>query len=83
MTSSKRTTVALEANTGQYVTVGELARHWAVSRKQVYKHIEAGSLPAIRLGPRLLRIRVADAIEFQERARIRPAGRRPPGRESE
>jgi excisionase family DNA binding protein len=53
------------------VTVSELAAYWLVGRKQIYKHIDAGLLPAIRLGPRLLRIRTADAIAFERRANFR------------
>jgi excisionase family DNA binding protein len=63
----------LEAHVEPFVTVGELAEYWLVSRKQIYKQIEAGTLPAIRLGPRLLRIRTADAIDFEQRAKIAPA----------
>jgi hypothetical protein len=44
-----------------------------VSRKQLYKQIEAGTLPAIRLGPRLLRIRTADAREFEISAKMHPS----------
>jgi excisionase family DNA binding protein len=45
-----------------------------VHRKQIYKQIEAGTLPAIRLGPRLWRIRTADALEFERRAHMQPPG---------
>lgn len=55
-----------------YVTIAELANYWLVSRKQIYKQIEAGTLPAIRLGPRLLRILTSDAIEFERSANLRP-----------
>jgi excisionase family DNA binding protein len=55
------------------VTVGELAAYWLVGRKQIYKQIDAGTLPAIRLGPRLLRIRTIDAIEFERQANMYPA----------
>jgi excisionase family DNA binding protein len=54
-----------------YVSVGELANYWNVSRKQIYKQIDAGTLEAIRLGPRLFRIRTSVAREFEERARMR------------
>lgn len=54
-----------------YVSVGELASYWHISRKQIHKHIDAGSLEAIRLGPRLFRIRTSVAREFEERARMR------------
>jgi excisionase family DNA binding protein len=54
-----------------FVSVADLAVYWRVSRKQIYKHIEYGTLKAIRLGPRLFRIRVADAREFEEQAKMR------------
>jgi excisionase family DNA binding protein len=52
--------------------VGELATYWIVSRKQIYKQIDAGTLRAIRLGPRLFRIRTEDARKFEEQARMYP-----------
>ena len=60
----------LKSHQAAYVTIGELAEYWRISRKQIYKQIEAGTLPAIRLGPRLLRIRTADAVEFERRANM-------------
>ena len=60
----------LKSHDAAYVTIGELAEYWRISRKQIYKQIEAGTLPAIRLGPRLLRIRTVDAIEFERRANM-------------
>jgi excisionase family DNA binding protein len=66
----------LEEHPEPYVTVAELAAYWLVGRKQIYKQIDAGLLPAIRLGPRLMRIRTADAIAFERRANMRrPADR--------
>ena len=62
----------LQSHSDPYVTVADLAEYWLVGRKQIYKQIEAGTLPAIRLGPRLLRIRTADALEFERRANMRP-----------
>jgi excisionase family DNA binding protein len=58
-----------------YVTVGELADYWLVSRKQIYKQIEAGTLHAIKLGPRLLRISTHEAISFERIANMNPHGR--------
>jgi excisionase family DNA binding protein len=52
------------------VTTSELARYWNVSRKQIYKQIDAGTLKAIRLGPRLLRISVAEALRFEKVAKM-------------
>jgi len=55
-----------------YVTVGELAVYWGIGRKQIYKQLEAGTLEAIRLGPRLYRIRTSVAIAFERAAKIKP-----------
>jgi excisionase family DNA binding protein len=61
----------LQSHAEPYVTVAELAEYWLVGRKQIYKQIEAGTLPAIRLGPRLLRIRTIDARHFERSANMR------------
>jgi excisionase family DNA binding protein len=53
-----------------YVTTSELAEYWMVGRKQIYKQIEAGTLKAIRLGPRLMRVSIAEAIEFERAAKM-------------
>jgi excisionase family DNA binding protein len=50
-----------------YVTVSDLATYWMISRRQVYKHIEAGVLAAIRLGPRSYRIPTKAAADFERR----------------
>ena len=63
----------LHSHTEPYVTVAELAEYWLVGRKQIYKQIDAGTLPAIRLGPRLLRIRTVDALAFERSANMRAA----------
>lgn len=63
----------LQSHPEPYVTVAELAEYWLVGRKQIYKQIEAGTLPAIRLGPRLLRIRTTDARLFERSANMRDA----------
>jgi excisionase family DNA binding protein len=57
------------------VTVGELAEYWLVSRKQIYKQIDAGTLRAIKLGPRLLRISTREAVSFERRANMHPPAR--------
>jgi excisionase family DNA binding protein len=62
----------LQTHTEPYVTVSELAEYWLVGRKQIYKQIDAGTLRAIRLGPRLLRIKTTDAREFERLANMRP-----------
>jgi excisionase family DNA binding protein len=60
----------LETHDRPYVTVAELAAYWGVSPKQIYKQIEAGTLQAIRLGPRLLRLRTSEARRFERAAKI-------------
>jgi excisionase family DNA binding protein len=55
-----------------YVTTTDLADYWRVSRKQIYKQIDAGTLKAIRLGPRLLRISTSEAARFEESAKMTP-----------
>jgi len=55
-----------------FVTTNDLARYWCVSRRHIHKQIEEGNLPAIRLGPRSVRIATQDAIEFERRSRFTP-----------
>jgi excisionase family DNA binding protein len=63
-----------------YVTTSELAEYWLVSRKQIYKQIEAGTIKAIRLGPRLLRISTAEALHFEQMAKMWNQGHEMPER---
>jgi excisionase family DNA binding protein len=63
----------LADQTFPYLTLTELATYWGVSRKLLYKQIHAGTLHAIRLGPRLLRVSVKEAARFEADARLRPA----------
>ena len=65
----------LATHTAPYVTVGELAEYWAVSRQQIYKRIESGALESIRLGTRLYRVRTRAALEYERRASINGAAR--------
>ena len=65
-----RKIVDLQKHPDPYVTTSDLAGYWRVSRKQIYKQIDAGTLEAIRLGPRLLRISTAEAIRFEDKAKI-------------
>ena len=58
----------LTTHAAAYVTVSELAEYWLVSRKMIYKQIEAGTLRIVKLGPRLLRIRTVEAVDFERRA---------------
>ncbi len=71
---SPRHIESLETIKRPYVTVPELAEYWGVSSKHLYKQINAGTLPAIRLGPRLVRIRTSEALEFEHVAKMTAAG---------
>ncbi len=55
-----------------FLTVNELAKQLKVGRKQIYKLIDAGALPAIRLGPRLYRIPVTAARQLLVDLRVAP-----------
>jgi excisionase family DNA binding protein len=61
---------SLQEHPESYVTTSELAEYWMVSRSQIYKHIDAGTLRAIRLGPRLLRVSLDEARDFERRAKL-------------
>lgn len=60
----------LSTHPGRYVTVADLAEYWAVSRKQIHKHIDSGMLAAIRLGSRLYRVRAEAALDFEHQVRV-------------
>ena len=63
----------LVSHQARYVTIAELAEYWGVSRQQIYKRIDSGALEAIQLGSRLVRVRTAAALEFEQRARVDPS----------
>lgn len=50
-----------------FVKTEDLAQYWYVSHRQIYKQIEDGRLPAIRVGPRTVRIPTRDAADFEKR----------------
>jgi excisionase family DNA binding protein len=60
----------LESHPSRYVSVFDLMQYWGLSRYALYKQIDAGTLPAIRLGPRLYRIHANDALMFQRSANL-------------
>ena len=76
--ASRTRIINLATHAEKYVSVSQLADYWQVSRKQIYKQIDAGTLEAIRLGERLYRIRASAAFEFEKRAHMRsiPTARR-------
>jgi excisionase family DNA binding protein len=61
---------ALKDHPAPYLTTSELAEYWSVSRKQIYKQIEAGTLRAIKLGPRLMRVSTSEALRFERIAKM-------------
>ena len=71
--SARRRIVRLQTHPDPYVTTTDLADYWGVSRKQIYKQIDAGTLTALRLGPHILRIKTAEAIRFERVAKMAPA----------
>jgi excisionase family DNA binding protein len=60
----------LSTHSRPYVSIRELADYWGVSRYELYKQIDAGTLSALRLGPRLYRIRTRDALRFAINAKL-------------
>jgi excisionase family DNA binding protein len=65
--------VELSSHPRPFVSIRELAQYWGVSRHDLYKQIDAGTLPAVRLGSRLYRVRTADAVRFAICARLKVA----------
>jgi hypothetical protein len=66
----------LQEHPEPYVTTSELADYWRVSRKQILKQIEAGTLKTVRLPRWRLRIRTLDAIRFENMATTSPSSGR-------
>jgi excisionase family DNA binding protein len=54
-----------------WLTISQLCRRWQLGRKTVYKFIDAGILPAWRVGTHLYRVAVADVLRFEARNRMR------------
>jgi excisionase family DNA binding protein len=48
-----------------WLSVSQLCRRWQLSRKTIYKFIDAGLLPAWKVGPRLYRVAVDDVLRFE------------------
>ncbi len=66
----------LQVHPSTYVTVGELADYWRVSRAYVLAQVYAGHFEAIHLGPGIYRVRTSTARRFEEGA-LMPASYRP------
>lgn len=52
--------------TGEFLTVGEVARYLRVSNMTVYRLVKSGQLPAVRIG-RGYRIREDDVHKYLEK----------------
>ena len=48
-----------------WLTVAQLCRRWQLSRKTIYKFIDAKILPAWRVGSHLYRVAVEDVLRFE------------------
>jgi excisionase family DNA binding protein len=48
-----------------WLTVAQLCRRWQLSRKTIYKYIDAKSLPAWKVGSHLYRVAVEDVLRFE------------------
>jgi excisionase family DNA binding protein len=70
--NARRRIARLQTHPDPYVSTTDLADYWGVSRKQIYKQIDAGTLAALRLGPHILRIKTAEAIRFERAAKMAP-----------
>lgn len=54
------------------LSINETADYWGTSTDTVEQKIKTGELPAVRLGPRLVRIRLRDAEALLEPVQARP-----------
>lgn len=57
--------IDLRTHASAYVTVGELAEYWAVSRRHIYRRIRSGELLALKFGPRLWRVSTESARRLE------------------
>jgi excisionase family DNA binding protein len=62
----------LDTHPDPFVTPTELAEHLKVSLDTIHRAIRSGALTAVRVGPRLVRVRTEDAQRF-----LRPASASP------
>ena len=62
--------IDLRTHVSAYVTVGELADYWAVSRRQIYRQIQSGELLALKFGPRLWRVSAESARQLERTSEL-------------
>jgi len=48
-----------------WLTVAQLCRRWQLSRKTIYKFIDADILPVWRVGSHLYRVAIQDVVRFE------------------
>jgi len=60
-----------------WLTISQLCRRWQLSRKTIYKFIDAKILPAWKVGNHLYRIAVADVLRFERRNKLPAISIRP------
>jgi len=48
-----------------WLTISQLCRRWQLSRKTIYKFIDAKILPAWKVGSHLYRVAVEDVLRFE------------------
>jgi excisionase family DNA binding protein len=60
----------LASHEKRYLTTSDLANYWGVSRRHIHKQIEQGDLPAVKLGPRSIRVSTQDALDFERRRTV-------------
>jgi len=69
---------SLKYHPAPFVKVSELASYWGVSYKLLHKQIQAGTLRALKLGPRVLRVSTREALRFESEAKMLCAATAPP-----
>ena len=62
--------IDLKTHVSAYVTVGELAEYWVVSRRQIYRQIQSGELLALKFGPRLWRVSAESARRLERTSEL-------------
>ena len=50
----------------ELLTIGEAAERLRISRSSLYDRLRDGSIPTVRLGPRIVRVRTSDLDAFLE-----------------
>ena len=48
-----------------WLSVAQLCRRWQLSRKTIYKFIDARTLPAWKVGKHLYRVAIEDVLRFE------------------